>query len=222
MSLSKGIWERTGYGNLSYGAYVRLICLAFAWTLVLVAGAVAISYTWPFSWLMLIVAFVFGVAGVLTFTISTDWPISLVGVSIMSIFLGIMIGPAVATYNADVVIKAIITASGVTIVMSVVGLIVPKSLESWGSFLLGALALLIVGNLARVFLPLFGFSQDPLGVLDWIGALVFTAYITYDWNRAIRLPKTVDNAIDTAGALILDWVNLFIYLLRIFADSDDD
>jgi FtsH-binding integral membrane protein len=48
---------------------------------------------------------------------------------------------------------------------------------------------------------------------------LFCAYIIYDWNRALRLPYTVDNAIDAAVALYLDIMNLFIHLLRILGKS---
>ncbi|KXK08595.1 MAG: Inhibitor of apoptosis-promoting Bax1 [Microgenomates bacterium OLB22] len=45
---------------------------------------------------------------------------------------------------------------------------------------------------------------------------MFGAIIIYDLNRAMRIPYTHDNAIDVALGIYLDWVNVFIRLLRLF------
>ena len=219
--LTKGIWDRTGHDSLGKHAYGAAVSLAFAWTIVLVGVSAAVTYSWPFSWGLLIGTFVAAIISIFIFHGSSFWPVSLLGVSVLSVALGMMIGPTVALYSAAVVIKALVTTAGITVLMSVLGVIYPKSLEGLGGFLLGGLMLLIVGNLARIVMPMFGIPGDPLGILDWVGAGLFTVYIMYDWNRAMRLPHTLDNAIDTSGALILDVVNLFLYLLRLFSGNDD-
>ena len=53
--------------------------------------------------------------------------------------------------------------------------------------------------------------------MDWIVALLFCGYIGYDWARANAIPNTLDNAIDSAAALYLDIINLFIRLLHIMS-----
>ena len=53
------------------------------------------------------------------------------------------------------------------------------------------------------------------GILDWIVVLIFCGYIGYDWSRANQIPKTIDNAIDSAAALYMDIINLFLRILRI-------
>ena len=51
--------------------------------------------------------------------------------------------------------------------------------------------------------------------IDWAVVFIFCGYIGYDWGRANRIPKTVDNAIDSAAALYMDIINLFLRILRI-------
>jgi len=51
--------------------------------------------------------------------------------------------------------------------------------------------------------------------LDWVVVLIFCGYIGYDWGRANSIPKTLDNAVDSAAALYMDIINLFLRILRI-------
>jgi Inhibitor of apoptosis-promoting Bax1 len=51
--------------------------------------------------------------------------------------------------------------------------------------------------------------------LDLLAILVFCGYIGLDWVRANNIPRTVDNAIDSAAAIYIDIINLFILILRI-------
>ncbi|MBW2081126.1 MAG: US12 family protein [Deltaproteobacteria bacterium] len=53
------------------------------------------------------------------------------------------------------------------------------------------------------------------GIIDWVIAVIFCGYIGYDWGRANRIPKTVDNAVDSAASLYMDIINLFLRILRI-------
>lgn len=53
------------------------------------------------------------------------------------------------------------------------------------------------------------------GVTDWIVAAIFCGYVGYDWGRANNIPKTLDNAVDSAAALYMDIINLFLRILRI-------
>ena len=71
----------------------------------------------------------------------------------------------------------------------------------------------MVGLLAQLGLMLFGMGVPT--IVDGLFVLIFSGYIGYDWARANRLPKTLDNAIDSAAALYLDIINLFLRLLRL-------
>ncbi len=221
-SLTKDLWKRTGADEMGDNAMALAVGFFFTCAVgVLTAGTVA-SYGWQFSWLLLIGTFLGAIAGIFIFTLSSNSLVSFVGVSLMSGCLGLMVGPAVASYHVEVIIKALVITAGITATMSVLGIMFPKTLENFGGLLLAGLILLIVGNLVRAFLPMLGIHGDSLGILDWIGAGIFTTYIWYDWGRAMRLPHTVDNAIDASGALVLDVANLFLNIVRILSGTNRD
>lgn len=48
-----------------------------------------------------------------------------------------------------------------------------------------------------------------------ISSARYNLIIGYDWGRANRIPKTTDNAIDSAAAIYIDIINLFVRILRI-------
>jgi FtsH-binding integral membrane protein len=49
---------------------------------------------------------------------------------------------------------------------------------------------------------------------------IFCGYIGVDWSRANSIPKTLDNAIDSAAALYMDIINLFVRILSIMGRSE--
>jgi len=90
------------------------------------------------------------------------------------------------------------------------GSLLPAFFERIGRALGVVLLIVIVVEFSAIFV--FGLDRN---VIDWIIAIVFCGYIGYDWVRANRIPKTLDNAVDSAAALYIDIVNLFLRILRI-------
>ena len=128
-------------------------------------------------------------------------------------------------YTAASVAKVVFVTVLLTAVLTVIGACIPESLSSFGGWLFAALTFVL---LAQFGIPLMGwlipgFPLDgALTLLDWIAAAVFSIYIVYDVNQALRVPATVDNAIDCALALYLDIINLFIRLLQIMGESKNN
>jgi FtsH-binding integral membrane protein len=52
-------------------------------------------------------------------------------------------------------------------------------------------------------------------LLDWAVLILFCAIMVYDLNRAKRLSRTLDNAIDVAVNVFLNFANIFIRVLAI-------
>lgn len=94
--------------------------------------------------------------------------------------------------------------------MMLLGTLFPRFFASIASALTIALLLVIVVELVEVFI--LGIHH---GVIDWIVVLIFCGYVGVDWGRANQIPKTLDNAIDSAAALYMDIINLFLRILRI-------
>lgn len=215
---TKGIWKRTGADEMTRNGYVRAVAMfTLVVSLLVVAGA-KISFDWLFSWPLLIATFIGSIVGIVVFNKSVDWPVSLLGVSVMSFALGLMIGPAVATYAAVTVMQAIVLTLMVMVGMSIVGILFPQIFEGTGPFLMAALLVLIAASFAQIILVSIGFEQAlNMPLLAWAGVGVFSLFVAYDWSRALGLPHTMDNAVDVSGALILDGVNLFLRLLQILS-----
>lgn len=57
--------------------------------------------------------------------------------------------------------------------------------------------------------------KADFAIFDYAVVLLFSAYIGYDWAKANRYQRTVNNAIDSATDLYMDIINIFIRILAI-------
>lgn len=212
------VWKKSGPDSISTETYIRTIALATLLLAGVTAGGVALSYNWEPTWVLLIGSFVLAIIGIFVFELSDDPGISSVGVIMMSVGMGLMIGPVVALYDADIVLYALLTTCAIMGIMSLAGIIYPQFFDGLGPFLLGGLIFILLAGVGQIVLLQNGVEFEWLDLLLlWGGMLIFTLYVAYDWARAMELPRTYNNAIDVAGALILDAINLFIRLLEIYA-----
>jgi hypothetical protein len=106
-------------------------------------------------------------------------------------------------------------------VMSIIGYTTKEDLSHWSGILMMALIGLIVASIANLFLA--------NSTLDWIvtyvGVFLFLALTVYDTNRIKRMTfaavmagqSDVVSRIGVIGALhlYLDFINLFLYILRL-------
>ena len=225
------IFGRKGANEISKNLFALLVSLFTA--IGVGSSAVAAYYcqklvlTWP----ILIGVLVIGIVGILIAHRSdnvgiliahrSDNPaVSLIGLLMVAIPLGCITGPVVALYTPVSVFTIFLVTTAMVVVLGLVGAVIPDNLESWGSWLLGALLVLLVGYF---IIPLSSFVGMPmtqaLNIWDWIGVAIFAFLIVYDWNRAMRVPRTVDNAVDCGLAIYLDFINIFIRLLRLYAQK---
>lgn len=218
--LTRSIWNREGENEMSKAAFIRAVAFFTLIVGFLVPGGAALSYNWQFTWPLLIGTFIAAIVGIFMFQLSKNPLVSFVGVSLMSAALGLMIGPAVAAYSTIVVLEAVLTTGAIMVVMSFLGIIYPAIFEGFGPFLMGGLILLIVAGFAQIIFASLGFTQAlDMPILAWVGVGIFTLFVAYDWSKALKLPYTLDNAIDASGGLILDAVNLFLRLMQIYASA---
>jgi len=172
-------------------------------------------------WLFFIGVLVLGIIGVFIANKSAIPVISALGFLLVAAPFGLLLGPTVGMYEPESVTKVMLVTGLVTLVMSIIGVLIPKSLEHWAGWLLTALLILLVGQFV---IPMLGYWVPGFPILgalrlwDWLGVVLFSAYIIFDMNRAMRVPATIDNAIDCALALYLDILNLFVRLLSIMGN----
>ncbi|XQW85064.1 Bax inhibitor-1 family protein [Thalassotalea piscium] len=148
--------------------------------------------------------------GIYLFTKSDSPLVSFVGYNFVVVPFGFIINLVVGQYNPDVVLEAIRVTGLVTFVMMLLGSMYPAFFKKISGGLTIALLCVIVVELIEIFI-----FKTHHGILDWIVAIIFCGYIGYDWARANAIPKTYDNAIDSAAALYMDIINLFLRILRI-------
>lgn len=135
---------------------------------------------------------------------------------------GLALFPIFYVYTAVSIYKTFFITAGVFGAMSVYGYFTDRDLSGWGSFLFMALIGLIIVAVVNIFLA--------STALDWIisgvGVLIFIGLTAWDTQKikqmALMSPNDSLGKIATYGALqlYLDFVNLFIYLLRFFGNRD--
>jgi FtsH-binding integral membrane protein len=148
--------------------------------------------------------------GIYLFNSSDNPFISFIGYNFVVIPFGFIINLVVSQYDASLVSEAIRITGMVTVIMMCLGTLFPAFFQRIAGALTIALLIVIVVELIEIFI--FGIHHE---ILDWIVVFIFCGYIGYDWGRANQIPKTVDNAIDSAAALYMDIINLFLRILRI-------
>ena len=138
---------------------------------------------------------------------------------------GVTLSVIFVVYSLGSIAKTFFITTGMFGVMALVGATTKRDLSKMGSILFMALIGLIIASLVNLFLRSSG--------LDWIisliGVVLFTALTAYDVQRVKRLATESDLYDDTqvgrlavisALSLYLDFINLFLYLLRFFGRND--
>lgn len=142
------------------------------------------------------------------------WAFSVVmGMSLTSIFL---------TFTGESIARAFFVTAGTFGAMSLYGYTTKKDLSGWGSFLIMGLIGLIIASLVNIFLQSSGlaFATSVIGVLIFVG---LTAYDTQKLKSIYYQVSGSGEALAKAsimGALNLymDFINIFLYMLRFFGD----
>lgn len=135
---------------------------------------------------------------------------ALTGATLSVIFLRYQLG-SIAT--------AFFVTAGSFAGLSAYGLLTRRSLTSWGSFLFMGLFGVVIASVVNMFIG--------SGAIAWIVSLasvvVFTGLIAYDTQKLKDLAPVAgpNGAIHGALLLYLDFINLFLALLRLFGSRRD-
>lgn len=191
-----------------------VLCWGFAlnWLIVRTFDPRLVLSSGPILFLGLYFASCF--TGIWLFKTSFNPVVSFIGYNLVVVPFGFVVNIAVALYDEELVFAAIQVTGSVVVVMMVLGTLFPKFFQKVRNALSLALCLFICIELFLIFT-----GRAHPGWIDWGVALIFCGYIGYDWGRANQIPKTVDNAVDSAAALYMDIINLFIRILRIMGRS---
>ena len=136
---------------------------------------------------------------------------------------GMTLSLILLVYTQQSVMTAFLTTAGMFGAMSVYGLVTKRDLTSMGSFMMMGLFGIIIAMVVNLFL---GSSMLSLGI-SIVGVIVFLGLTAYDTQALRNMGESapMDDAtairrgtIMGALKLYLDFINIFLMLLRIFGD----
>jgi FtsH-binding integral membrane protein len=134
------------------------------------------------------------------------------GVTLSSIFLLFTTGSIASVF--------FITA-GTFAALSIYGFVTKKDLSTWRSYLIMGLIGLIIASIVNWFLA----SEMMYWIISYVGVAIFIGLTAYDTQKIKQLAyachmedEETRNKVALLGAitLYLDFINLFLYILRIF------
>jgi len=127
-------------------------------------------------------------------------------------------------YTMASIAKTFFICAGTFGVMALYGLNTKRDLSKMGTFLIMALVGLIIASVVNIFVKSTGFDL----IISYLGVLIFVGLTAWDTQKIKNWLANADMADEGAhkiallGALslYLDFINLFLYLLRIFGRRD--
>jgi len=148
----------------------------------------------------------------LTFTTAT------VLFALYSVLMGVTMSCIFLAYTQSSIASTFFITAGTFAVMSIYGFTTKRDLTSIGGLLIMALVGLIIASVVNYFLKssMFDLIISCIGVLIFVG---LTAYDTQKIKALMNQENTEENqkmAIIGSLMLYLDFINLFLFLLRIF------
>ncbi|MED4202441.1 Bax inhibitor-1/YccA family protein [Neobacillus mesonae] len=136
---------------------------------------------------------------------------------IFTFISGITLYPIVAYYastaGANVVINAFATTAVMFTGISIYAAKSKRNFSFLGGFLFAALLALVAIMIFNIFFPL---SSTGMLAFSFIGVLVFSGYVLFDISRMKHHGVRPEEVPMMALSLYLDFINLFISILRIF------
>jgi uncharacterized protein len=182
----------------------------------------ALLYTSPLAWVVMLapLAFVMVLSfGINKMSVGTAqlvfWAFAAVmGLSLSSIFL---------VYTGASIAKVFFITAATFGAMSLYGYTTKRDLTSIGNFLIMGLIGLIIASVVNIFLAssMLDFAISAVGVLIFVGLTAYdTQKIKESYNEGYGMDVMAKNAIMGALSLYLDFINLFMMLLRLFGNRN--
>lgn len=138
-----------------------------------------------------------------------------------AVLMGIGLTPIFLLYTSASLVRVFLITAGAFGALSLYGYTTKKNLSGLGSFLLMGLFGLIIASIVNIFLKSSGLDW----ALSFIGVGIFSGLTAFDSQKIRMIYNSVDSeemmtkkALSGALSLYLDFINLFLYLLRFMGD----
>lgn len=129
-------------------------------------------------------------------------------------------------YTASSITSTFFICGGTFVACSIYGWTTKRDLTSIGGFLMMGLIGIIIASLVNMFFRSAGMSM----IISYIGVIVFVGLTAYDTQHlktmAVTQPDGLETGVVRKGAILgalklyLDFINLFLMLLRIFGNRE--
>lgn len=138
-----------------------------------------------------------------------------------SVLTGAILSSVAMLYTADSLMSVFFITAGTFAAVSIFGYTTKRDLSSWGSIFVMALFGLIIASVVNFFME----SEMLYWIISYAGVLIFVGLTAYDTQKIKQMTYKYGNeegetlnkvALLGALTLYLDFINLFLYLLRIF------
>lgn len=208
-------------------AYMAAIAVFTALFIIVSMLGASFSYGWTFSSGLLLLVFMVAcvaasIGGAVLAHSNEDPMTSVIGGGICAFAIGVMCGPVIAQFTTGSVVQAFVLAAGVVVITGIIGAILPYDLSAWGAPLFGLLIGAIFIQFGGIILSMFGFDMNlTFTVLDWAVLALFCFIMIYDLNRARQIDRNLDNAVDVAVSVFLNFANIFLRILSLLGQSRD-
>ena len=152
-----------------------------------------------------------------------SFPVAGIMFLIYSVLNGATLSVILLAYTMESIATTFFVTAGTFGAMSLVGMFIKKDLSSVGRFLYMALIGLIIATIVNIFVA----SSALSWALTYAGVLIFCGLTAYDTQKMKEILQQSQQFGDTnmlkiallcSLTLYLDFINLFLYLLRIFGD----
>ena len=135
---------------------------------------------------------------------------------------GITFSAIFMAYTTASIFSTFLVTAGTFGAMSLYGYTTKKDLTSWGSFLFMGLIGIIIASLVNIFMQ----SSMMHMIITYAGVLIFVGLTAYDTQKIKEMnilgnegtEEDTKEAIRGALTLYLDFINLFLMLLRLMGD----
>jgi len=212
MGIALGISAITSYvfgTDMSYMQYLRDLTTG---------GLTALGYVVMFAPLGLVLLMSFGVNKLSSTALIAVFLVYsvLMGMSLSFIFL---------MYTSASIYGVFFASAAMFGTMALLGYTTKTDLTKFGSIMIMALIGIVIAGLINMFLRSDGLSY----IISFISVIVFTGLTAYDVQKLKQISTQVENGTEAAAkmsimgalTLYLDFINLFLALLRLFGSRKD-
>jgi uncharacterized protein len=132
---------------------------------------------------------------------------------------GVVFSSVVFQYTHASIFSTLFVTGGAFFGLSVYGTVTKRNLDAWRSFLFMGLVGIILAGIVNLFVRSSGLEF----ILSCAGVLVFAGLTAYDTQKLRQIGETGEERQALIGALVLylDFINLFLFLLRFMGRRRD-